>query len=100
MIRVGFKISKKMLNIIDVWIGKEGLYTSRSEVFRAALKDYFLDEEDQLRTIEEINRLQKDPIKPKWIDNIPHRANKEFVHVPHTDLNGTTQMKRYNLVHR
>ena len=63
------------INAIDKLTGHDGLYPSRSELIRVAVRDFLIKE---LKMAAEMSEYYKEPKKPKK----PEFDHKNFVRVP------------------
>ncbi|RLI62262.1 MAG: hypothetical protein DRO88_12020 [Promethearchaeia archaeon] len=83
------------LKAIDSLTGQEGLYPSRSELIRVAVRDFLIHE---LETAKSFQKYQQAQVSNK-ISHKPVDQNM-FVQVPISEnsLNGVTEYKTYRLV--
>ncbi|MHA1518711.1 MAG: ribbon-helix-helix domain-containing protein [Promethearchaeota archaeon] len=83
------------LRAIDSLTGHEGLYPSRSELIRVAVRDFLIRELEAAKSFQKYQQAQiSNKIKRPKVDE------ELFVQVPVTEnsLNGPTEYKTYRLV--
>ncbi|MCF2138769.1 MAG: ribbon-helix-helix domain-containing protein [Candidatus Lokiarchaeota archaeon] len=83
------------LKAIDSLTGQEGLYPSRSELIRVAVRDFLIRE---LETAKSFQKYQQTQV-PNKITHKPLDENM-FVQVPvnENSINGVTEYKTYRLI--
>lgn len=85
------------LKAIDRLTGQKGLYPSRSELIRVAMRDFLIHELDAAKSFQKYQQTQiKLAKQPQQIDE------SMFVRVPVKDcaIEGVTEFKTYKLVQR
>lgn len=85
------------LKAIDALTGQKGLYPSRSELIRVAVRDFLIHELDAAKSFQKFQQSQITLTKqPQILDE------NMFVRVPVTEgaLEGVTEYKTYKLVKR
>ncbi|WP_457558231.1 ribbon-helix-helix domain-containing protein [Candidatus Harpocratesius sp.] len=81
------------LTAIDKLTGQEGLYPSRSELIRVAVREFLINELSTAKAFQKYQsgRIQSQKKQEKIDENM-------FVQVPITTGNGGTEYKTYRLV--
>lgn len=90
-------LPKSYLKAIDALTGKKGLYPSRSELIRVAVRDFLIHELDAAKSFQKFQQSQISLTKqPQTIDE------NLFVRVPvnEASLGGISEYKTYKLVKR
>lgn len=87
------------LKAIEALTGKQGLYPSRSELIRVAVRDFLIRELDTAKTFAKLQHNKITAVKPaRPIDD------KMFVQVPMTDttssLDGGAEYRTYRIIKR
>ena len=84
-------LNQRVLEIIDTLTGKSGLYPSRSELIRVAVRDWLVSELKDLDAFRKYQqRKDKSTLSIKTIDE------SQFVQVPISE----TEFKTYTLIQR
>ena len=84
------------LKAIESLVGTNGLYPSRSELIRVAVRSFLIRELDAAKSFEKYQQKAKENQNPK-----PAVDENLFVQVPlGTDQLGTNQYKTYKLVQK
>jgi len=84
------------LKAIDALTGQKGLYPSRSELIRVAVRDFLIHELDAAKSFQKFQNQITLAKQPQKLDE------NMFVRVPVTEgaLEGVTEYKTYKLVKR
>ncbi|WP_457558281.1 CopG family ribbon-helix-helix protein [Candidatus Harpocratesius sp.] len=88
-------LPKSFLKAIDSLTGAEGLYPSRSELIRVAVREFLIGELETAKSFQKYNREKQ----KKKVQDIK-KDGKLFVQVPIRSSNGITQYKTYRIVKR
>jgi antitoxin ParD1/3/4 len=82
------------LKAIDSLIGENGLYPSRSELIRVAVRDFLIKELEAAKSFTKYQTQMVVPNRPKELNN------ELFVQVPveHDAIEGSVEYKTYRIV--
>lgn len=84
-------IPEKWLETMDALIGSEGAYPSRSEIFRAAIREFLLEELKPKKIVDET-------APPTPLPDVLLINNESFVNVPLVE--GGKEYKQYKIVRK
>ena len=85
---VTVNINEAYLKVIDKLTGNDGLYPSRSELIRVAVRDFLIRE---LKNADNMSNYIKKPEKPKF-------DSENYVKVPKRDTEQNNEFKMFKIV--
>lgn len=81
------------LKAINELVGTDGLYPSRSELIRVAVRDFLIHEIDAAKELQTFSEQSQQMPSPKRMDN-------NFIQVPMEDASECLEFKTYRLIKR